>query len=188
MALIGISIAHPTSRLLSSIDVPGESEDSNNHHITILHFEGELPIKTVSKIMKNVFDVTSKFPPFLITINKVSCFPKRENNPCAIIAKIECKELHNLHNQLKKSLDHDNIEYSKTFKEYKPHITLSYADKEIKELSIDPIEFAVQEIKLWAGSNGDDRLSITFPLKPPSVKNAMTLHKADLLYKFATYL
>jgi 2'-5' RNA ligase len=123
---------------------------------------------------------------FLTKNHKITCFPKRENNPVAIIAKIESDELHELRDKLEKQFDKCKVDFSKIFKDFKPHITLSYADEEIDDCKIDTVEFTVQEVVLWGGEDGDNRIFITFPLKgPEKQKHSALLQKVDMFYKLA---
>lgn len=186
MAFLGIKVPTGTARLLSGIDVPGKKEGTSELHITILCFEENWPISEISKALEATYKVISKIKPFLIKVDSVGCFPKRKDSPCPIIAKVESKELHDLSDKLKKQFDKDKIEYSKIFKDYKPHITLSYDDKEIDEFKIDDVEFSVSEIVLWGGDHGDDRIFITFPLQgPEKQKQALLIQKANMFYKMA---
>jgi 2'-5' RNA ligase len=129
----------------------------------------------------------SKFEPFLVKAKKVSHFPKREDNPIPIIAPIESKELDELHKKLANAFDSDKIEFNKTFRDYKPHITLAYSDDEFDDFKIDPpIEFIVNEVVLWGGDEGDDRVFITFPLKAPErTKHSALMRKIDMYEKLA---
>jgi 2'-5' RNA ligase len=187
MAFLGIRIPQETGRLLTGIEVPGEKEGTGEYHITLLCFEDNWPITEISKALEATYDVISQIKPFLIKINKITCFPKREDNPCPIIAKVESDDLHDLQKKLKKSFDKHNVDYDKKFKDYKPHITLSYADKEIDEFKIDPLEISIQEAVLWGGDYGDNRIFITFPLKGPEKhkKSSLLLQKIDMFYKMA---
>lgn len=186
MAFLGIKVPHPTARLLSGIDVPGKKEGASELHVTILCFDENWPISEISKALESTYEVVSKIKPFLVTVDSVGCFPKRKDNPCPIIAKVKSKELHDLNEKLKKKFDKDGVEYSKTFKDYKPHITLSYDDKEIDEFKIDNMEFSISEIVLWGGDHGDDRIFITFPLKgPEKQKQALLIQKANMFSKIA---
>jgi 2'-5' RNA ligase len=186
MAFLGIRIPHETGRLLSGIDVPGEKEGTSELHITILCFEENWPISEIAKALEATYEVVSKMKPFLVKVDSVGCFPKREDNPCPIIAKVKSEALHELNKKLKKEFDKSGVEYSKLFKDYKPHITLSYADKEIDEFKIDNMEFSISEIVLWGGDHGDDRIFITFPLKgPEKQKHALLIQKADMFCKMA---
>lgn len=184
MAFLGIRIPQETGRLLSCLEVPGNKEGSSEYHITLLCFEDNWPISEVSKSIEATHDIISKTKPFMVSVNEITCFPKRADNPVPIIAKVESKELHDLRGKLVKSFDKNKIEFSKLHKDFKPHITLSYAEEEIDDYDISPVKFMVQELVLWCGDHGDDRLFVTFPLQGPE-KHALLMQKADLFCKLA---
>lgn len=185
MAFIGIKIPHETGRLLTNIETTGKRTAPSDMHITILHFEENWPISEISHALETTYDVVSKIKPFIAMTEEVICFPKR-NDKCAIVAKVKSAELHELHERLAKEFDKCGIEFSKTFKDYKPHITLSYAEDEVDDFKIDPVEFSVQEIVLWGGDHGDDRIFITFPFKGPErQKHSLLLQKAEMFEKLA---
>lgn len=138
MAFLGIRVQQDVARLISNIEVVGNKEPPSSYHITLLCFEDCWPIHEVAKGLEAAYDVVSKFEPFLVKAKKVSHFPKREDNPIPIIAPIESKELDDLHKKLAKAFDSDKIEFKKTFKDYKPHITLAYSDDEFDDFKIDP--------------------------------------------------
>lgn len=190
MAFIGIKVPADTGRLLKGIDVPGKLEDSSEYHITLMFFAKNWEISKVSKALEAAYEVTKDTKPFSVKVEKVTCFPKTENNPIPIIAKVESEELHKFRDELAKKFDKEGVDFSKTFKDFKPHITLSYldADKGISEFEIDPVEFVVSEIVLWAGDHGDDRLFVIFPLKGPEKEkqSSFLLQKANLFCKIAS--
>lgn len=184
MAFLGIKISHDIGRLLSNIDVPDEKVSPSEYHITLLHFGDNWPIAELIKAMQAAYDVVSNTKPFLAKVEEVDCFSPPENKPFPIITKVQSKDLHKLNDQLKKEFDKKHIEYSKTYKDYKPHITLAYAKDSIKKFKIDPLEFSIAELVLWGGDHGDDRIIITFPLKSPE-KHSWLLQKTDLFYRLA---
>jgi 2'-5' RNA ligase len=185
MAFLGIRVPIETARLLKEIDVPGENTANSEMHITLLCFEDNWPISELAKSLEAAYDIVSKIKPFRVTMNKVTCFPKR-GDKCAIIAPVKSAELHELRDKLAKSFDKEKIEFSKLFKDFKPHVTLSFNDEEIKERKIDEVEFVVQEVVLWGGDHGDDRIFITFPLKGPGKNKYSFLdQKLDTFYKLA---
>jgi len=166
MAIIGISVPHETARLIHEIEVPGEKSDSAHLHITLLDLGEEASIESVSKAMVATYSVTQDTNPFWVKLGCVSCFPAIDegaHNP--IIAPVISPTLQKLHSSLKRSLNKNKVGYVKKFKEYKPHITLSYNEGEIKRTKIEPIEWVIQEIVLWCGSDGDNRMFVTFPLE-----------------------
>lgn len=187
MAFIGIKIPADVARTFRNLELPGERVAESEYHITILMFDENWPIREVAKAMEASFEVLNKTEPFLISCNTIACFPKQNDNPCPLIAKVKSKELQTLNSELKKEFDKGEIFYDKTFKNFKPHITLSYADKEIDEIKLDsPIEFIVHEVVLWGGDHGDDRIFITFPLKGVETKkHNYLLQKADIFYKLS---
>lgn len=186
MAFLGIKVPREVARLFREIEIPGEKVAESEYHITILCFEDNWPISEVGKAMEATFDALQKFEPFHLETNVVTCFPKREDNPCPIIAKVKSKDLMKLNDALRKEFDKQKVKFDKTFKDYKPHITLSYAEDEIKDRKIKPIEFMAHEIVLWAGDHGDDRIFITFPLKGEKrKKSSYLLQKADVFQKLA---
>lgn len=186
MAFIGIRILPEIGRSLAGVKVPGNKEDSSEYHITILCFEKDWAISEIAKAMEATYNVVSKIKPFKVKTNSVKSFPKREGEDVAVVAEIESPALHKLNEKLKKEFDKTDVSYSKLFKDYNPHITLSYADKEIKKFDIDEVEFTVQEIVLWGGDHGDDRIFITFPLNDPKkLSKSLLIQKADIFLKLA---
>jgi len=189
MALIGIKINHEIVRTLKNLDVPGNRTQDDEYHITIACFEDDVTMETILKAIKSAYDIVNNTKPFLISTEEITCFPKRENNPCAIIAKVNSEELHKLNNKIKSAFDEDEVEYSKLFKDYKPHITLSYHDEEIKSSKIEPVEFMVHEIVIFGGNNGDDKFCVTIPLKSSEYKKHSNLiNKLDNFNKLAKCL
>lgn len=188
MAFLGIRIQPKITDILKKIDVPGDKTDTSDMHITILCFEDNISIKDIAKSVEATYDVIKDFPQFKIKTNKVSCFPKRKDNPCPIIMPVVSEQLHELHKRLCKSFDEHNIDYSKTFKEYHPHITLSYADKEIKDFKSDLIEQDINEIILWGGNEGinEKELYVNFPLQEKH-KHAVLINQIELFYKLAKH-
>lgn len=185
MAFLGIRIPIECGRLLLGLDVPGKNTAASEMHITILCFEENWPITEIAKALETTYDSVSKTKPFRVTIDEVTCFPKRDDKS-AIIAPVKGAELHELHDKLAKEFDKEKIDFSKVFKDYKPHVTLSYNEEEIDTFEIEPVEFMVQELVLWGGDHGDDRIFITFPLKGPEKhKHSMLMQRVDLFYKLA---
>jgi 2'-5' RNA ligase len=186
MALLGISIPTASARLLADLDVPGERTGVHEMHITILLFEDNFPIAEIAKSLEAAYDIIKKTEPFTVKIKKIISFEPKEGKPHPVVALVESDELHDLCQKLRRKFNKEDIEFDKTFKKYNPHITLSYADKEIKPFKIDPVEISVQELVLLGGNHGDSRIFITFPLKSPE-KHGMLLRKCELLEKFAAH-
>jgi 2'-5' RNA ligase len=186
MAFLGIRVPVEVGRLIAGLDVPGEKETTSEYHITILCFEDNWPISEIAKATEATYEVISKVKPFLVKSSKVSHFPAHEGTT-PIIAPVESDELHEIHDKLRKEFDKCGIDYKKTFKDYKPHITLAYAKDEHDDFKIDPeIEFSVNEVVLWGGDHADDRIFITFALKGPErQKNSLLLQQVEVFEKIA---
>lgn len=187
MAFLGIKVPHEVGRLISGIEVPGVKETPSEYHITLLVFGDDWSISQMLKAIETTYRVVSEVEPFSVKSNKVSHFPKREDHPVPIIAPVKSEELQQLHKKLSRAFDKDKIEFKKTFKEYRPHITLAYAEDEYDDFKIDPpLEFTASEVTLWGGDEGDTRLFTTFQLKTPQrKKHGVLLHKIEVFDKIA---
>lgn len=187
MAFLGIQVPREVAKSLSKIEVPGEKVPISEMHITLLHFGDNWPISELVKSLEATYDLASQTKPFLVKANTISCFPSHDGDSVATIALIESPELHKLRQALAKEFEKRDIDFSKDFKTYNPHITLSYGDKEIEDSEIETIEqFTVHELVLWGGDHGDDRIVVTFPLRSyETEKHSFLVQKADVFYKLA---
>ena len=186
MAFLGIRVPHETGRLLTKIDVPGEKISVSEMHITLLHFGDNWPISEISKSLEAAYSVISETQPFLVKMEKVSHFSKNSEDKYPCIIRVESKDLHKMREDLARKFDKAKIEFSKTFKDYKPHVTLAYCDEEPEDVSFHPVEFSVQEVVLWGGDHGDDRIFVTFPLAGPEIsKHSLLLQKVAIFEKIA---
>lgn len=192
MAFLGIRVPHETGRLLAKVDVPGEKVSTSEMHITLLHLGDEWPVAELCKALEPTFEVVSETQPFLVSMEKVTHFPKGPNSDdnFPIISRVESKELHEFRDKIAKAFDDEKIEFSKLHKDYKPHVTLSYCKDEPEDVKFDhPVEFVVSEIVLWGGDHGDDRIFVTFPLAGPektkNAKNMVLLKKVEIYEKIA---
>lgn len=189
MAFLGIRVPHETGRLLAKVDVEGEKTSVSEMHITLLHLGDNWPVSELCKSIEATYEVVSECQPFLVSMKKVTHFPKGPNSDdkFPVISRVESKELHDLRDKLAKAYDDDGIEFSKLHKDYKPHITLAYCEDEPDDVEFEhPVEFVVQEIVLWGGDHGDDRIFVTFPLAgPEKTKNAVLLKKMEVFDKIA---
>lgn len=167
MSFLGIKINHDVGRLVHDIDVPGDKSDSAQLHITLLHLGKEIPIKQLAKAMVATFGITQKTEPFWAKITSVNYFEPLEDKPYPIIAPVISTELMKLQKSLKRAFNKARLNYSKNFKDYTPHITLSMHNEPINKTKIEPIEWTIQEIVLWGGDDGDDKVFLTFPLELP---------------------
>jgi 2'-5' RNA ligase len=187
MAFAGVKVPEDLGRLIAGLDVPGEKETPSEYHITLCCFGDDWPIKKASKAMEIILDVVKDIEPFTIKADKISHFEPREGKPTPIIILVKSLELEKLHKKITKAFDKYNVKYNKTFKDFKPHITLAYSEGGHDDCRMDEIQFTVNSMVLWCGDSGDERLFITFPFKAPE-KHAILLNKIDMFEKFALKL
>jgi 2'-5' RNA ligase len=162
MALIGFAVPSPTARLLSEIDVPGAKEPVENFHITLLMLDDETSIADIADAMEAAYSVASTIRPFTARVTRIASFPKG-NDGVPVICPVEAPELHAVWVAMKQAFDAKHVGYSKKFPEFKPHVTLSYADKPYEaELPI-PIEWGAHELVVWGGDRGDRRVVVHLP-------------------------
>ena len=192
MAFLGIKVSDNIGQLLSKVDVPGEKTSPSEMHITLFYFEN-FSIDDVIKSLEVIFELTTNTKPFNVKTNMVSHFPgwgDKDDKKCAVIAKITSDDLHKFRDKLADDLDDANVEFSKTYKDYKPHITLSYSQKEPEDFDLpDAIEFTVSEIALWGGEEMNDKLIVDFPLSyDKTEKNSFLIKRIEMMEKIADNL
>lgn len=167
MSFVGIRIPHEVGRLFSHIPVPGEKVPTDEMHVTLLYIGKATPLEMIGRAVVAAAEVAEAVRPFRLQVSKSTCFPKNDDG-VPIICPVESPDLHELNSQLKAAFDKHNVDYSKKFPDYKPHVTLSYASDLIQEESFaEPLEWSAYEMVLWAGDSGDDRVSATFPFAFP---------------------
>lgn len=157
--MIGIKIPEATARVLAEIPVDGEP--SAHPHITILNLGDDVPIPTLADMMVAAYDVAAKHSPFTVRTSLVSSFPSEDSVP--IIARIESDELHDLWNDLRNAFDQVDLEYSKKFPNFSPHVTLAWADEQPEDQRIPTIEWGAHELCIWGGNSGEGRVLIHMP-------------------------
>jgi len=166
MAFIGVKVPAETADVLSKIQVPGEKTNPEDMHITLVYLGKNVPIPEVLQAILACYMTTKRCAPFTCQIQSVSSFPKNPDSGAPVIAQVMCPELHRLHGSLINSMNLLEIEYSDKHPEYKPHITLSYADEEVdKVLKIKPISWVVKELVIWGGDQGVERIAVSLPLE-----------------------
>lgn len=175
MAMFGVKVPEEIAKKLSKIKVPGEKLELEEFHSTIFYFK-DMKIEDAVKAISVIFEVLKRQPKFTMKLDKAECFPENEDG-VPIICPVESTELHKFHKKLAKKLDEAEVNYSKRWPEYKPHVTLSYAKESIEEKEFSPLEWDVEELYLWAGSDMREGMCVKFDLK--RMKKA-----ADLLALF----
>jgi 2'-5' RNA ligase len=166
MAFIGLEVPNEVGRLLSRIEVPGESEDRSNLHITAVYFGSNVPIDEISKAIVVAYEVACRTKPIPLLVEEVGCFPKGDDG-VPIIGIVKSPELLQFQEDLCTSFDKANIKYSKKHPIYKPHVCLAYAEELTQPFPVGPFEWSAYEMVLWGGDSGDDKIFITFPFSMP---------------------
>lgn len=166
MAFIGLKCPHEVGRLLHGIEVPGEKVPVDEYHVTLLYLGKDVPIETLGKAIVAAAEVAAAQKPFRCTLTHVTSFPKNDDG-VPIICPVASPDLHELNDKLKKKFDGAGVSYSKKFPEYKPHLTLAYADSTPTEEEFGPLEWSAYEMVLWGGDAGDERLATNFPFSMP---------------------
>jgi len=165
MAFCGLKVPHETARLLSGLEVPGKREPTNNFHVTMFFFGDDVSIDALADITRITFGVTSETKPFTVRTSQVTAFPAGDEGQ-PIICRVEADALHDLRDKIKDAYDKAGVEYSNTYPDYKPHVTLAYdpePEGDFEEERIPTVEWGAHELVLWGGDSGDDKLIVTFP-------------------------
>lgn len=174
MAMIGLRVPEATARVLG--EIPVEGDPSHHPHVTILNLGDDIPIPTLAVMMVAAYGVAEKYTPFTVRTNLVTSFPSEDVVP--VIAKVESDELHDLWGDLCTAFDQVELDYSKKFPEYKPHVTLAWADEQPEDQSIPTIEWGAHELCIWGGNSGEGRVLIHMPFSV--MGRAASTHRARL--------
>jgi 2'-5' RNA ligase len=168
MAALMIMVPDDTARMLSEIKVEGKPEPDK--HITVIHLGKNVEVEDLSAIIPVLYEITEDFKPFPVKVNRITTFPGGDDG-VPVICPIISDELHKFHKAMKGALDDYGFEYSNTYPDYKPHVTLSY-DPNTKakyDIEIHEIQWSVSGVVLWGSDRGTGHLVIEFPFSLPSV-------------------
>jgi 2'-5' RNA ligase len=163
MSMVGLRVPAETARVFSELSVPGVPEDPGFLHITMLYMGDDVPVETLAKAMTVMFGITRQTNPFTVRTSVMTCFPKNDDG-VPIICRIESEALHFLQGRIKAAFQMHGVPFSDRHPEYKPHVTLAYADEPIEDQAISTLEWGAHEVFLWGGDQADQRLIVTFPL------------------------
>lgn len=185
MGMIGISVPESTVDALTRIDVPGKKV-KEDYHITMFYFENKLDVDDVCEILTAMHSVVRGMSSFSVKGTKVSSFPKGPDG-VPVMIPIESKELMEFRAKMAKKFDSEKIKFSKTWPDYKPHLTLSYATKEVSEKLEKPVSWKVSEVVLWAGEEMDDYVIVRVPFSLKKKADADFLDMmSDTLLQFSS--
>lgn len=175
MAMIAIRVPHDTARMLEKLagSVSGDSQTASEMHVTLIYLGDDVSIGTLSKVMLACNSVTSKTTPFSLSVDKIDSFePGKNGTP--VILPIVSNELHALHKAVSEALDAAEVEYSKKWPEFKPHVTLSYVDgMKGSGFFPSPITWGAFELSIYGDNHGDGGISIAMPFELPSIELKM---------------
>lgn len=162
MAFIGLAVPRETSRLFSDIEVPGQKTEIGTYHITLMYIGKEIPIEVLAEALKATYAVTSETKPFTVRTSRVVSFPPGDDGH-PVIARVESDPLHDLREALVASFNDAGVDFNQKYPDFKPHVTLSYAEEPVEEFRIPTVEWGAHELVLWGGDDGDKKLVVTFP-------------------------
>lgn len=162
MAIVGFEIPHSTARILSEIEVPGTKEPVENFHITVLMLDDDTAISDIADAMEAAYSVASKVRPFTARITRITSFPGGDDG-VPVICPVEAPELHAVWAAMKAAFDAKKVGYSRKFPNFRPHVTLSYAQKPFDAELPVPIEWGAHELVVWGGDRGDRRVVVHLP-------------------------
>jgi len=164
MALLSVVLPPDVARLLSTLDVPGER--ASDHHVTLVYPGKTLPFEASLAYIGATNKALSGLKPFTVTVNAVGTFAAKDGK-VPVVAKVEGEALHDLRERLVKALDEASVEYDTTYKDYRPHVTLAFAEaKDVGFMQTlpSPVTWGVSEVAFWGGSEGASGIQVTFPL------------------------
>jgi len=171
MAFIGIKLPEGAARVLHRIDgIPGDRVPRDHAHVTMVFLGDEVPFTVLNRVIEVIAKLGETTQPFPCYTSLVSTFPSdsdSDSDTVPIICRVNSNELHDLQARLCKELDKARVPYSKKYPEYKPHTTLAFAPSKNAEVwhdrTIPTVSWGVNEITLWGGDEGDERLVVTVP-------------------------
>jgi 2'-5' RNA ligase len=166
MAFLGLKVPPEIGKLFEQFTVPGNREQRDRYHITVLYLGSEVSIDGIAKATEAAYGVASRARPFQVSSRLVTSFPAGDDG-VPIIAKIESPELMMFQAALKVAFKSSGVSFNDKYPEYKPHVTLAYSDAgtDMPDQPIPPISWTVSELVLWGGDEGERRIVVQFPLE-----------------------
>jgi 2'-5' RNA ligase len=167
MAIICLKVPSNIARTLEGLDVPGSHVPDKEKHVTthtLGHLGVALPLDLIGKTISAVARATEKIKPFHVeAIGYGTPFGKNSMG-IPVVCPIKSPELQSLHSSICSSLDEADIKHVR-FPEFKPHVTLSWGRESIIDKAFKtPLAWKVDNIVLWCGAFGDERIYTVFEL------------------------
>jgi hypothetical protein len=162
--------------------------------VTVLYLGSKVPLDAICKVIPPVFEAVSKTKPFSVSTNRLSVFPPHpKEGTVPLICPIDSSELHALRKSICDACDAAGVEYSKTFKDYTPHVTLAYSKDPLVHADwgpdhpITPLSWGAHELVLWGGDDGDKRIVVTFPFSMAMSKEGMDRAFVQLAQRWSRF-
>ena len=180
MVFLGIKIPDHIAESLRGIKVPGKKENAAHYHITMFFLGSNVPTPKLTHMVEVAHDVLATAKPFSLKLDHVTNFPAGEDG-YPIICPVSSNGLKRLRQKLKEAFDEKGVEYANNFPNYTPHVTLSYADEGLEKKPFEPIKWKADEVVLWGGDSGEDRLVVKFPFSSGASKKAFVVAARHVL-------
>lgn len=164
MAIIAIEVPVGVAMYLNRLNLPGTKTPMEEMHVTIAQIDQDLTPVDVSVVSGIAKEATSLFETFTACLDHVTCFPKGTNG-VPVICPVMSSVLKNVHSCIVEALDARNISFSKKFPDYKPHVTLSWANDHVDAMNlVQPIQWSVSHLAMWPTTSGAFQ-SVRFKLR-----------------------
>jgi len=158
-----------TAEQFAAIKVPGERELKDKMHITLAYLGENVPLSAVLKSVAVCLAIGAEFSPLSLTAAAVMCFPPDPEGRTPIIARLVTPALLTMRAALIQRLEQAKIDYSKKHPQYRPHVTLSYAQAAQKPIVIPPVRWNSNSLTVWGGDHGDEIFSAEIQMRGQSL-------------------
>src|SRR5512135_1733546 len=150
---------------LSEIKVPGDCTPMHEMHVTLAFLGNSVPIEQVFRSVACCYMLAQEFKPFDLTAALLMSFPADPEGRIPVIARIVTPQLFDMRERLIQLLEKNKVEYSKRHPQYKPHVTLSYAQESLQPQTIAPVRWPAQWLTGWGGEEADQLFSAEVQLR-----------------------
>lgn len=163
-------------------DVPGAKDLDDPPHITLCYIP-EISKKEADSIKEVLASICENTAPFQVNVEKVSCFKNGKDKipHIGVIKSLDLVKFRDKVSEAIAEIDPDFIDNS--FPDFKPHLTLQYADADEPLPKIKPISWVVREISF--SFKGNDKtvypLNLVNNMQGVSVKAAEVYDNNSLL-------
>jgi 2'-5' RNA ligase len=163
MAFIGIKVPTEVLTKLSALEVTGEKVDPSEMHITLLYLGKSVPLAQIIKAIAVCAKFAETMKPFMVGCAKQICFPANPEDGVPVIARIQSPSIVEFREAMRGELEKAGVQYSNKY-EYKPHVTLAYADEPCPDQDFEPITWTVNEFTIWGGNEMGEKVETVIQL------------------------